>query len=254
MPLPLPEPTLPLTLTFHRGRWSASWAMTALTLLAVIAFIGLGRWQWHRAQYKSALAAAFAAGGSAVESLAGRATAALPRYTQVRAHGRYDGEHQFLLDNMSHDGQPGYEVLTPLLLDDGRTLIVNRGWLPLTASRRQLPVITVDFSASLTPSGKLDTLPVAGIALGHVPPDPGPQWPKLTSFPTMADLSAALARPLETQQLLLNADEPLGYTRAWRPNASFGPERHISYALQWWGFAALALGLYGALNWRRATP
>ncbi len=241
-----------LTLNFRRGRWSASWAMTALTLLAVIAFINLGRWQWHRAQYKSELAAAFRAGSAAVEPLAGRASATMPRYTQVRAQGRYDGEHQFLLDNMSHDGQPGYEVLTPLLLDDGRTLIVNRGWLPLTASRRQLPVIALDFSVTLTPAGKLDALPVAGIALGHVPPAPGLQWPKLTSFPTMADLSAALGRPLETQQLLLNAGEPLGYLRDWRPNTSFGPERHISYAFQWWGFAALALGLYGALNWHKA--
>jgi surfeit locus 1 family protein len=84
-----------------------------------------------------------------------------------------------------------------------------------------------------------------------VPPAPGPQWPKLTSFPTMADLSAALGRPLEAQQLLLNADEPLGYVRDWQPTG-FGPERHISYALQWWAFAALALGLYGYLNWRRA--
>jgi surfeit locus 1 family protein len=228
--------------------------MTALTLLAMLAFIDLGRWQWHRAQQKSALAAAFRAGESGVQALAGRSSAALPRYAQVRAQGRYDGEHQFLLDNMSHDGQPGYQVLTPLLLADGRTVRVNRGWVPLTASRRQLPLSAVDPSVNLTPAGKLDALPVAGIALGHVPPPAGPQWPKLTSFPTMTDLSAALGRPLEVQQLLLNPDEPLGYLRDWKPNTSFGPERHISYAVQWWGFALLALGLYGALNWHKARP
>ena len=178
MPAPsLETEALPLTVNFRHGRWSASWAMTLLTLLAVLAFLDLGRWQWHRAQHKRALAAAFHAGDSAVQPLAG-SSAALPRYTQVRAQGRYDGEHQFLLDNMSHDGQPGYQVLTPLRLDDGRTLIINRGWLPLTASRRQLPVITIDVSAELSPAGKLDALPVAGIALGHVPPETGPQWPK----------------------------------------------------------------------------
>ena len=251
MPAPLLEPILPLTLTFNRARWSASWGMTALTLLAVLGFIDLGLWQWHRAEHKRELAAAFHSGGAEISALDGQLTATLPRYAQVRAQGRYDGEHQFLLDNMSHGGQAGYEVLTALQLNDGRTLMVNRGWVPLTVSRRQLPVIALDFSASLAPAGKLDSLPVAGIALGHVPPAAGPQWPKVTSFPTMADLSAALGRPLEAQQLLLNADEPLGYVRDWQPTG-FGPERHISYALQWWAFAALALGLYGFLNWRRA--
>ncbi len=48
--------------------------------------------------------------------------------------------HQFLLDNMTHAGRAGYEVLTPLLLDDGRVLLVNRGWLPLPDGRRdELP-------------------------------------------------------------------------------------------------------------------
>jgi surfeit locus 1 family protein len=242
---------LPLTITFARARWSASWGMTALTLLAVVAFIDLGRWQWHRAEQKRALASAFSAGNVEVKALGSRQSAALPRYSQVRVQGRYDSAHQFLLDNMSHAGQPGYEVLTPMRLADGRTLMVNRGWLPLTVSRRQLPAIAIDVSGELTPAGKLDALPVAGIALGHVPPAPGGTWPKLTSFPTMADLSAALAQPLEAQQLLLNADEPLGYTRDWQPSG-FGPERHIGYALQWWAFGALALGLYAFLNWHRA--
>jgi surfeit locus 1 family protein len=253
MPAPLMEPMLPLTLTFDRARWSASWGMTALTLLAIVGFIALGLWQWHRAEQKRALSTAFSAGNAEVSVLGARATATLPRYAQVRVQGRYDGEHQFLLDNMSQDGMPGYEVLTPLWLADGRTLMVNRGWLPLTASRRQLPAIALDFSANLSPAGRLDALPVAGIALGHVPPAAQGPWPKLTSFPTMADLSRALGRPLEAQQLLLNADEPLGYGRDWQPPVGFGPERHIAYALQWWAFAALALGLYAVRNWHR-TP
>ena len=91
-----------------------------LTVLAVLAFIDLGRWQWHRAQQKRALAIAFAAdnsggagaGRSAPVALGPRATAALPRYALVSVRGHYDGEHQFLLDNISDAGQPGYEVLT----------------------------------------------------------------------------------------------------------------------------------------------
>jgi surfeit locus 1 family protein len=246
-----PEAPLPLTLTYHRGRWSASWFLTILTLLAVLCFVRLGFWQWHRAQEKRAIASAFEAGNATVADLGARSTDSLPRYSQVRARGRYDDAHQFLLENLSHDGLPGYQVLTPLLLADGRTLMVNRGWVPLSASRRDPPKVALgEAVGEVSPAGKLDALPVAGISLGHLAPDENAPWPRLTSFPTMADLAVALKRPLEARQLLLNADQPLGYVRDWHPTG-IGPERHIAYAVQWWGFALLAVGLYARLNWQR---
>ena len=226
--------------------------MTLLTLAAVLLFVSLGRWQWHRAQHQQALAAGFDAGGQTLAELGTRATSELPRYAQLRLQGNYDGEHQFLLDNMSHNGQPGYEVLTPLRLADGRSVIVNRGWLPLSASRSQLPDVQFNAPAPHSASGRLDELPVAGIALGHVPPAPGAPWPKLTSFPTMADLSAALGQPLQSRQLLLDPGQPAGFVRDWHP-AGLGAARHLSYAIQWWAFGALALVLYGYMNWRRSA-
>jgi len=243
---------MPLALNLGQVRWSASWGMTALTLLAVLAFIGLGRWQWHRAGEKRAQNAAFSASAAVVHELGGHALADYPRYAQVRVRGRYDGMHQFLLDNISYRGQAGYEVLTPLRLEDGRVLLVNRGWLPLTRSRAELPYVGIDFEASLAVVGRADTLPVAALALGHAPPPPGPSWPKVTSFPTMQELSTALGASLESRLLLLNANEPLGFARDWQPEG-FGPARHVSYAVQWWGFAALALVLYGWLNRRPAA-
>ena len=135
---------MPLTFEIGRFRWSATWPMTLLTLAALLLFVRLGLWQWHRAQHKQELAADFGAGGQSVVDLGARAVFELPRYAQLRLQGSYDGEHQFLLDNMSHDGRPGYEVLTPLRLTDGRTVVVNRGWLPLTASRSQLPQVALD--------------------------------------------------------------------------------------------------------------
>lgn len=241
---------MPLTLQIGRCRWSASWAMTALTVAALVLFFGLGRWQWQRAQQQRVLDAQFTAGTASVTDLDGRATAALPRYTAVRLDGRYDAAHQFLLDNMSHLGQVGYQVLTPLHLSDGRTVIVNRGWIAAGASRRQLPDVQLAAADPEQPTGRLDDLPVAGIALGHVAPPPGPAWPKRTSFPTMADLSAALGLPLQSRQLLLDPAAPLGYVRDWHVGG-MGPARHLSYALQWWAFAGLALVLYVYMNIRR---
>ncbi|HEY1726092.1 MAG TPA: SURF1 family protein [Steroidobacteraceae bacterium] len=244
---------MPLTLEIGRCRWSASWAMTALTVAALLLFFYLGRWQWHRGQQRQALEQQFMSGATSVNTLDGRSTAALPRYSEVRLDGRYDGDHQFLLDNMSHEGRPGYQVLTPLHLSDGRTVIVNRGWIPAGISRRQLPDVHLDEAGRQTPIGRLDDLPVAGIALGHAAPPPGPAWPKLTSFPTMADLSSTLALSLQSRQLLLDPSQPLGYLRDWHVGG-MGAMRHLSYALQWWAFGALALGLYGYMNLQRRPP
>lgn len=229
--------------------------MTLLTITGVVIFVQLGRWQWHRADHSRALQAQFIAGTDAVVDLQRQPIGALPRYTQVEARGRYDSAHQFLLDNMSQDGAPGYEVLTPLTLADGRIVIVNRGWVPLTDSRQDLPDIALDGSPDAQPRGRLDNLPVPGISLGHVPPAAGGSWPKLTSFPTMQDLAAALGHPLQPRQLLLDPRQPRGYVRDWKP-PGMSPAQHLSYAIQWWGFAATALLLYALLNRRksRAAP
>jgi surfeit locus 1 family protein len=226
--------------------------MALLTVVGVALFVALGRWQWHRAVYKRALADEFARGAALRVDLGARSTAALARYSEVRVSGRYQPERQFLLDNLSYSGRPGYQVLTPLTLDDGRTLLVNRGWVPFTGSRQRLPDIGFGAPPQVRVSGRLDALPVTGISLGHAPPS-GTDWPRLASFPTMDELAGALGRPLEPRQLLLDANEPHGYVRDWHP-AGLGPERHISYAVQWWGMAALAAGLFVVLNLERRAP
>jgi cytochrome oxidase assembly protein ShyY1 len=245
---------LPLIVQRGRFRWSASWPVTLLTFIAVVAFLSLGRWQWHRAAEKRALAAQFHAGAVQLIDITATAATTLPRYSHVRVVGRYDAEHQFLLDNMSHGGYPGFQVLTPLTLADGRAILVNRGWVPLMQSRRESPHIDIptNLQASATAVGLLDNLPVAALAMGHVPPASQASWPKLTSFPTMTDLSSALGQPLQARQLLLDSDQPAGYVRDWKPSG-FGPMQHIAYAIQWWAFAALALALYAMLNRRRTV-
>jgi surfeit locus 1 family protein len=225
--------------------------MTALTIAAVALFARLGLWQWHRAAERSAVLAQFSAGSQSITDLGGRSTEQLPRYAQVRVRGSYDNERQFLLDNISLHARPGFEVLTPLRLHDGRTLVVNRGWVPLSGTRSQLPDVHLDIREEVAVTGRLDDLPVVGISMGRVPPSKASPWPKLTSFPTMADLAASLGQPLESRQLLLNPDEAAGFVREWQVGG-LTPARHLSYAVQWWGFACLALVLYGWLNWRRS--
>src|SRR5882672_337071 len=231
-----------LRLEFGSRRLVASGWMSVLALAGVLLFVQLGRWQWHRAAEKTALAAAFAAGTSAPASALGsRSTASLPRYTQVIVTGHYDPARQFLLDNMSEGGQVGYEVLTPLRLEDGRWLLVNRGWVALPDGRRdRLPDVRIPEADAAQLRGRLDVLPVTGLAAGRAPPAADSRWPKRTSFPTAEQLGTALGASVEPRQLLLGADERFGFQRNWRSaGEGLGPVRHLGYAVQWWGFAAL---------------
>ena len=240
-----------LRVEFGDCRLVAGWWMTILTVVGVLLFAQLGRWQWHRAEEKRALAAAFVAGAADFSSdLGRRSTTELPRYTQVRVHGQYEPGHQFLLDNMTHAGRAGYQVLTPFRLDDGRLLLVNRGWVPLPGERRDvLPDLGLTDTGVVNIGGRLDTLPVAGLASGQVRPSTDAPWPKRTSFPSMAQLGLALGQTLEARQLLLASGEPQGYVRDWQDaSAGFPPERHVSYAVQWWGLGTLILFLYLFMN------
>ncbi len=225
--------------------------MTALAVVGVLLFVLLGLWQWHRADEKRALEAAYSAGGADFASeLGARSTTDLPRYAQVRVHGRYDGMHQFLLDNVSHGGRAGYQVLTPFRLDDGRLLLINRGWVPLSDGRRdRLPDIALPDASEIGVGGRLDELPAAAIAAGMAPPSPDASWPKRTSFPTSAQLGQALGQNVERRQLLLGENEPNGYLRDWH-EAMLGlpPQQHLAYALQWWALAALIGFLFLYLN------
>jgi surfeit locus 1 family protein len=253
-PTRLQKENVAIRLNIGRRRFAPGVFMTLLTLAAVLLFLQLGRWQWHRAAEKARLLDGYAAATAAATApLGDRSTSALPRYARISVTGRYDAGHQFLLDNMIVGGRVGYEVLTPMDLADGRTLLVNRGWVALPGGGRTvLPRIELAGGGEVTVAGMLDNLPVPGIAAGRGPPEAGPQWPKRTGFPQGQDLAAALGRPVEARQLLLAAAEPLGYVREWHAASDgFGPDRHLSYAVQWWAFAALALVLYVALNLER---
>jgi surfeit locus 1 family protein len=228
-----------------------------LALLGAVLFTGLGRWQWHRAGEKRAIAAEFAGAATASEPLGRRSPRDLARYARIALVGHFDADHQFLLDNMNHGSQAGYQVLTPFVLEDGRWWLVNRGWTPLVdGGRTRLPDLTLltPASGTLQVHGRIDELPAAGLASGRAAPTLMGSWPRLTTFPTTADLAAALGHSLEPRQLLLDADQPHGFIRDWQPaSASFGPERHIAYAVQWWSLAVLSIGLYLVMNLRRVS-
>jgi surfeit locus 1 family protein len=231
--------------------FAPSWLFTALTAVLCILFVSLGRWQWNRGVEKQAVWDSFARGTDALVVLGSKSTADVPRYAHISVTGRYAGERQFLLDNRTLDGKAGYEVLTPFALANGSWLLVNRGWVPFTGFRDRLPDVALPDSTERQIKGRIDRLPSAGLASGRAAPTTGGSWPRVTTYPTIAELEAALGgMRLEPRVMLLDAGEPLGFERRWRP-PGMEPVKHTSYAIQWWSFAVVLLGLFFGLNLRK---
>lgn len=242
-----------MPIRFGSRLFQPSALMTLATLAAMAGLISLGRWQLHRGAEKRALYDAFARGTDLVVSLDGN-TPALPRYQHVRATGSYDSSRQVLIDNISNaQDQAGYYVITPFELSGGGWVLVNRGWVPLGESRAEKPRIDVSSNAREI-RGRADHLPRAGIQMGERTAL-RPPYPVVANFPTGAEIGALLHESRWTPAapvILLDAQEPDGYLRAWQP-PGFPPMRHIAYAVQWFGLAAALGVIYVVTNLRRIS-
>jgi surfeit locus 1 family protein len=151
----------------------------------------------------------------------------------------------------SQAGSPGFRVLTPFRREGSeRLLLVDRGWVPLGATRQDLPQVLVspEFRAV---SGRLDTLPAPGVRVGDAGVAGDTNWPRVLNFPQQQDIEKVLGGKVESRIVLLDPAAPNGYERVWRPAMQFGPERHLAYAIQWFALALAALVIFIALSLRR---
>jgi surfeit locus 1 family protein len=243
-----------MALSLAGRRFDPSWWATLGAAAVLAGCIALGLWQLDRGRQKQALIEAFRRGSDASVVLTGSVDA-LPRYQQVVARGRLDGTRHLLLDNMpSSRGSPGYRVLTPLRREGGRTLLVDRGWVPLGNSRAELPAVGIEGEGlDEELRGRLDELPRPGLRLGAAQVPGAQGWPRVLNFPTQAEVEAVLGEAVESRILLLDPEADGGFERVWRPSLGFGPERHVGYAVQWFALGLAVLIAYLALNLRRES-
>ncbi len=237
-------------LRLGRRVFAPSAGFTVATLLLCALFVRLGAWQWHKGIQRQQEWARFARGADQVIALDERAMSDVPLYQRVSVTGRLDAARQFLLDNRTYRGRAGYEVLTPLTRAGAAALLIDRGWVPFSGTRARLPDIAFEAAAPVTLSGRIAELPSPGLASGRSGPEARAAWPRVTSYPSLAELSAALGAPLAARIVLLDPQAPFGYLRDWQPRG-MAPLRHLAYALQWWSLAVLALIVWAVMSTRR---
>lgn len=158
------------------------------------------------------------------------------RYRKAKASGSYDTVHQFLLDNQVYHGKAGYSVLTPFILhNSNRAIIVNRGWVPQVKDRSILP--DVRFSADIHQvSGRINAFPGVGIKLEGAD-IPSEQWPSVVQVAVAEKLADRLGYSVLPFQLELDDKADDGYMRDWKAQQVIPPEKHVAYAMQWFGLA-----------------
>jgi len=227
------------------------WLGWSIALAVALGFCALGRWQLLRMHEKQALLAQAAHIRDRPQTLAAALADARPtQLAWVHGAGRFL-PGQILLDNQLREGRSGVKVYQPFLADGAPApLLVELGWLPLPADRalpRPAPL-----QGRYTLVGLLGPAPSHGLTLGPaLVAAPAPQlWLAMRIEP--AAIGQALGRrDILSQVLRLDPALPLGYPRDLDllPN-TLPPERHLGYAVQWFGLALAVLVTAGLLSWR----
>lgn len=159
-------------------------------------------------------------------------------FRRVRLAGHWLAERTVYLDNRQMNGQPGFFVVTPLLLGANDAVLVQRGWLPRDPAVRSRIVLPP------TPSTRVEIE-------GHIAPGAARlfEFDAAASGPIRQNIDIdryARETGLHLRPLLVlqdRGDGSDGLRREWSP-AVLDVSTNYGYALQWFSLSALVTGLY----------
>jgi surfeit locus 1 family protein len=225
---------------------------SVLALAGLAVLIGLGSWQMSRKAWKEGLLAQIADRVKAepvplAEALRRWHETGDVEYQHVRVSGRFEHErerHVFAVDDRLG---PGFHVYTPLETPDKQLVLVNRGFVPAPleeAQRRPAGQISGEVAVAglvRAPTPRTWFVPVSEPARNkfYWPDYPGMLGSvreagkgELTPVPFFVDADAEPANP--------GGFPRGGVTRLVLPN------RHLEYALTWYGLALTLVGVFVA--------
>ncbi len=232
-----------------RWRFRPRLGATLAALLAVLLLVGLGTWQMQRLAWKEALIADLA-------TRTGQPPQALPpviadpadlAFMPVRLRGHFLHDRELYVGARLHRGEAGFDVITPLALEDGRLVLVDRGWVPSarrapeTRPAGQIPgVVTIE--------GQVRTGGWNGSDLFRPANQPAENywlWMDLPAMAAQAGVGGAGAAGAITSLYVVAGpgDNPGGL-----PIGGLRPvevrNNHLGYALTWYALALALLVIY----------
>jgi len=229
----------------YRFLLSRQWViLTLVALLLIPTMIRLGIWQMHRYEERTArnqlVSDALSAKAVPVEGLTspGHTVTTHDRYRSVTAKGHFDTADEVVVRRRTNsDDEIGYHVLTPFVLDDGKVLLVNRGWIPSDGpSQTAFPKIPAPPAGEITVTGRLmpdETTAASGIK--NLKGLPDRQIMLINSEQEAERLGASVLGGYIAQ----SAPEPKGDSpeliggNPGKEDAAL----NYAYAIQWWLFS-----------------
>ena len=234
---------------------------SVLSALALALLVGLGMWQLNRLAWKEELLETVRARTALPPETLQKGSwedlsPAVDEYRPVQASGVFDHSRETLLYTVLSDAKgplrgPGFWVITPLMQPDGSAILVNRGFVPQ------------DNKDAATRAAGQVTGPVTVRGLLRFAEDPS--WfvpdnqPARNAWFRRVPAEIAAARGLtDAAPFVIDADaspNPGGLPLGGQTRVEF-PNRHLEYALTWFGLAATLMGVYVAflITWLRRRP
>lgn len=227
--------------------------LTIAVGICLVILIGLGTWQLKRMAWKEALlvrisalqAAPATPGEAALERMAAGADL---DFTRIRIDCPGLATAPYLELFSVRDGQAGARLVSACRVDSARykTILVDRGFVADTISAR--PPVNVSNTAAVVITGVL-RVPEKGNSFSP-PNDPaGNKWYVRDTAAMAAALKADAPAPLVLMAETSSNPEWKALDPA--PLPADIPNRHLEYALTWYGLAASLVGVYLAMLWRR---
>jgi cytochrome oxidase assembly protein ShyY1 len=221
-------------------RWIAA-ALAVLVLAGVC--VQLGRWQLHRLDERKArndvTRANLKAPPAPLDQVVGPQGVIGDQHAwrTVVVTGTFDASKQIVMRYRNVSDRPGFEIVTPLMLPDGKGVLVDRGFLARQGAELAPLNIPAVPTGQVTITGRLQRSERGGSTNGGTPDD---GTARLINGP---DFAKALGLNLYDGYVTVDKQEPANdpaFGAFPGPEIDDGP--HFFYALQWFFFALLALG------------
>ncbi|HIW30989.1 MAG TPA: SURF1 family protein [Candidatus Luteococcus avicola] len=216
------------------------WIALALFVIVLAAtFVRLGEWQLHRLDWRKETNAQVVANSAKAIQPYQAVFDQTPvtddeQWQRVTATGTFDGDNQFLAMFRTRSGDSGSEVITPLKTNRGEYLLVDRGFIKRDRGTQEniaIPAaptgaVTVTGYVRRSENGKASNITVVDNRMRLVNSS---EIAKVLPYPVLDGYLGATEVSGQSAELLPMVTPELGE----------GP--HLSYAIQWFCFTAIAV-------------
>jgi len=222
-----------------------------LVLLPVL--VRLGFWQLARADEKRAIIATQNAKLALPPKVIDQplSDAGNLQFHHLLVKGTFDTRYLVYIDNKIQQNKVGYEIVIPMRIGNSQQyVLVDRGWIPMGTSRSVLPAVdTPTQEDSVLGIAKYNTKDVVSFGDAN---RSNKGWPAVVRWVDIKALEKETKLNLLPFMLLLDPQAQYGYVRDWK-FINMPPEKHISYAVQWFTMAFALVVIYLVVNLKRLS-